>query len=344
MFMLGAEDLAPQIGSVLLLLSFYLTDFQIVGYIPKPAFSSMLVLSFFDMVYTWFFKSFKKTKDKVEWMVVPAIVVCAFALDLLSAVFFGIAFSTFIFVGAFFRSGVVKYVANGKIINSTIERPNSTMSQWLNENGDRIQVICLQNYLFFGNASSIYTYVFELFQSSEDDRASFVKRKSRFLILDLTLVTGMDTSAVDVFSQIKNLCEASNCKLFMAGMSKDIRSILALGGFTPDTGVRSKRKVRFFARLDAALGKAEDILLESDYDDQLDRVPSHPGMRRLMRRKESGFQTALRYIDTEHGDNFFRELAGLETYTTMLELQVGVFNFPLCLLRSRISHIYSLPN
>ena len=224
--------------------------------------------------------------------------VCAFVLDLLSAVFLGIAFSTLIFVGAFFRSGVVKYVANGQAINSTIERP-FRMSQWLNENGYRIQVLCLQNYLFFGNASSIYSYVFALFESNKDEEASFLKGKSRFLILDLTLVTGMDTSAVDVFSQIRGLCSGSNCKLFMAGMSTNIRSILALGGFKPDTGLRSRRQLRFFARLDAALGKAEDKLLESDYDDQMHQLPARSGMRRLMRRKDSGFQTALRHIDAE---------------------------------------------
>jgi hypothetical protein len=71
MFMLGADGLAPQIGSVLLLFLFYLSDFRIVGYIPKPAFSSMLVLSFMDMINTWFYKSFFKTKDKMEWIVVP---------------------------------------------------------------------------------------------------------------------------------------------------------------------------------------------------------------------------------------------------------------------------------
>jgi MFS superfamily sulfate permease-like transporter len=102
---LGADSVAPQIGSALLLLVFYVTDFQLVGYIPKPAFSSMLVLAFIDMIYTWFYKSYFKTKDKSEWMVVPAIVLCAFVFDLLSAVFLGIAFSTFIFVGSFFRSG-----------------------------------------------------------------------------------------------------------------------------------------------------------------------------------------------------------------------------------------------
>lgn len=228
--------------------------------------------------------------------------VSAFVLDLLTAVFLGIAFSTFIFVGAFFRSGVVKYNANGQLINSTIERPFK-MSEWLNENGDRIQVLCLQNYLFFGNASSIYSYIFALFESNKEEERSFLKPESKFLILDLTLVTGMDTSTVDVFSEIRNLCSGGNCKLFMAGMSTSIRSILALGGFKPDTGVRSKRQLRFFASLDAALGKAEDMLLESDYDgvrsDQAPPRPPRPGMRRLVRRNASGFQKALRHIDTE---------------------------------------------
>jgi SulP family sulfate permease len=207
-------------------------------------------------------------------------------------VFIGIAFSTFIFVGAFFRSGVVKYVANGQCINSTIERP-FRMGKWLNDNGDQIQVICLQNYLFFGNASSIYTYVFALFESSNDEDESAIKCKPRFLILDLTLVTGMDTSAVDVFSQIRNLCSGNKCKLFMAGMSQNIRSILSLGGFKPDTGIRSRRQIRFFARLDAALGKAEDMLLDSDFDDNRNVI------RHLMGINDTGFQTALHHIDTE---------------------------------------------
>ena len=99
----------------------------------------MLVLAFIDMIYTWFYKSYFKTKDKSEWMVVPMIVVCAFTVGLLSAVFLGIAFSTFLFVAAFFRSGVVKYVADGIAIQSTIERTFKS-SEWLNENGDLIQV------------------------------------------------------------------------------------------------------------------------------------------------------------------------------------------------------------
>ena len=103
---------------MILLVVFYLTDFELVQYIPKPAFSSMLVLAFIDIIYTWFYMSYFKTQDKLEWMVVPLIVVCAFAVDLLSSVFLGIAFSTFIFVTSIFRSGVVKY-GTFHTVNST---------------------------------------------------------------------------------------------------------------------------------------------------------------------------------------------------------------------------------
>jgi SulP family sulfate permease len=256
----------------------------------------MLVLSAIDMMWNWFYKSYFKTKDKAEWIVVPAIVVVAFALDLLSAVFIGIAFSTFIFVAAFFRSGVVKYVATGQLIHSTIER-TFRMSEWLNENGDLIGVIVLQNYLFFGNASSVYSYICTMF-NHDNQQASF-ERKPKYLILDLTLVTGMDTSTADIFQDIRNLCGSSKCKLLMSGMSPEIRSILALGGFKADAGVRSKRKLRFFQNLDAALGKAEDMLLDSDYDDRENQPAFLDGRRRLRDRGNTGFRTALAHIDNE---------------------------------------------
>ncbi|KAL3904187.1 MAG: hypothetical protein SGILL_010164, partial [Bacillariaceae sp.] len=207
MFGLGAEGLAPQIGSVLLLFVFYMTDFQIVGYIPKPAFSAMLVLAFIDMINTWFYKSWFKTKDKMEWIVVP---------------------------------------------------------------------------------------------SDTESGPATKERTPDYLILDLTLVTGMDTSTVDIFSDIRSLCKANKCKLLMAGMSPNIRSILALGGFKADTGVRSKRHVRFFPNLDTALGKAEDMLLENRYVDTEPEASLTDRRRRVLdQKKDNGFRVALTHIDAE---------------------------------------------
>ena len=83
--------------------------------------------------------SYTRTANKGEWAVVPLIVIFAFAFGGIMSIFMGIALSTFIFVANFYRSGVVKFMANGLTIHSTVER-NISDGEWLDKNGDYIQV------------------------------------------------------------------------------------------------------------------------------------------------------------------------------------------------------------
>lgn len=171
-------------------------------YIPKPAFSSVLCLAAIDIMDGWFVKSFQKTRSKVEWLVNPFIVVAAFSVGLLSAVFLGLALSTFFFVGSFYRSGVVKYAATCITMRSTIERPTN-ISQWLDFNGDQIQILVLQSFLFFGNATSVLNYVSSMFEAIDEEKDEIETISSfppipKVLLLDFSLVPGMDGSAVDV--------------------------------------------------------------------------------------------------------------------------------------------------
>lgn len=167
LFKLGAEKTAPQYGSCLLVLVFYLTDFRLVQYIPKAAFSSLMVLAGLDMAKTWTVDSFRKTKNKTEWMVGPILVVMSFTLGMLNAIFLGVAVSTFVFAHNFYRAGTVKYVGTGLQLRSPVER-GVDEARFLNEHADRIQILVLQHYLFFGNAQSVLTYVLTMF---EDDVA-----------------------------------------------------------------------------------------------------------------------------------------------------------------------------
>lgn len=139
---------------------------------------------------------------------------------------------------------------------------------------------------------------------------------------DMTLITGMDTSTVDIFNEIKNLCSSNNCKLFVTGLTSNFRSILSLGGFKPETTQRSERKLRFFGSLDAALGKAEDLLLEAECDD-MDVPPAGNYMGLLSERGDFGFRTALSQIDEEHGDKCSLELLEWQQHTKVVELNPG---------------------
>jgi hypothetical protein len=104
LFKLRAETPPPQYGSCLMILFFYFSNFTLVQYIPKPAFSALMVLAGLDMVRTWMYDSFWKTKAKWEWCVGPMLVVLSFAIGVLYAIFVGVAISTFIFAANFYTA------------------------------------------------------------------------------------------------------------------------------------------------------------------------------------------------------------------------------------------------
>ena len=272
-------------------------------FIPKPAFSCLLVLAFLDMTANWLVMSYRKIRNKAEWAVAPLIVVLTFAVGMLNAIFLGVAFSTFIFVASFYRTGVVKYLANGLTLRSSTER-GVRETKWLNQNGDLLQIIVLQNYLFFGNAQSLLSYVSTMFQEPVEERSQEEERtqsatapKPLYLVMDCTIVTGMDTSAVDLMREIAALCTANNCSLYLVGLSRDLRRTLEFGG------VDASRSLSYQPDLESALSKAEDRLLKHVlHIEELDVQQANSRRRaRTLSNVEDGFMYALSRIDEQVG-------------------------------------------
>jgi len=251
---MSAQSRSPQYGAMFILLFCYLSDFTIASYVPKCTFSSLLVFAALDLLNTWFIKSYQKSAT--EWLAVPFIVVISLTFGMLQSVALGLVCSTLIFVGSFQRAGVVKFIANGLTIRSTIER-SCDDNDWLDQNADQIQVIVLQNYLFFGNANSCMRYIESMFDpcDGEVDLPPIPK----YIILDLSIMTGIDTSAVDVLGDISALCKEHKCSLIFSAISSDIKRSLITGGVKPS---RTNKHLNFSSDLESALGKAEDELLK----------------------------------------------------------------------------------
>ena len=234
-------------------------------------------------------------------MVVPLIIVLSFSVGLLSAIFVGVAFSTIIFVGSFYRSGVIKYLANGLSLRSTIER-GYRESVWLDQNGDLIQVLVLQNYLFFGNAQSLLAYIMTMFDVSDEEASQYedlaipLPPSPLYIIMDFTIVSGMDTSAIDLLRETITLCKNNRCKLFVSGMSSSLRSNVVYAGVKPDGMI-----FYFQPDLEAALGKAEDGILDSVFHVK-EQTEHDVGLRRRARalsNADDGFRYALDKIDEQ---------------------------------------------
>lgn len=328
LFHLGAEGMEPQYGSLLLLVLLYVTNFSIVEYIPKPAFSSLMVLAGLDMLRTWLVESYFKTKAKFEWLVAPTLLVLALAIGFLNAVFVGVALSTFLFVGSFYNVGTVKFVGNGLNLRSTVER-GYPETAWLASNGDWIQILVLQNYLFFGNCQSVQHYVSTMFDDQFDQENPDLNMNlppiPKHLIIDFTLVTGMDTSAVDLFSEIISLCQQHKCQLYLAGVGPAMKGTLTYAGVKPMSG----RHFHWSFDLESALAKAEDKLITEVFHlEERDQLETSVRLKKRgesidLRDTDDGFLYALRKIDEQHSLHTVDQLAELAPYIVPLELKPG---------------------
>ena len=322
MYAIGAGSPAPQYFSVIMLLvAFYSSGFELVRYIPKAAFSSLLVLSAMDNIVTWFIKPMSKMDNLLEWSVVPFIAMFSLLVGFLNAVILGIGVSTFLFVTDFFRVGVVKYDASGLQIRSRIER-SLVQSVWLDTYGDSLRVLVLQNYLFFGNAFSVLRYVETMFEeipcTASIPSDCSIPPLPAVLVLDLSLITGMDTSAVDIFMDIWRVCKSNDCKLYLCGMSTRLKKTFAKGGIRPDTkGAKKTRSLLYFSDLDHGLGRAEDVLIDRDMGDFTSQELFQ------LEKAKSGFHVALQYIDQLHSTKMADGLLDLEPYTSIVTLEKG---------------------
>ena len=74
-------------------------QFQIVSYIPKMVFSSLLVNTFLDLIVIYFYRSFHKTKQKWEWVVgVPLIMIFSNLFGILQSIAIGKLLSFFLYL------------------------------------------------------------------------------------------------------------------------------------------------------------------------------------------------------------------------------------------------------
>lgn len=218
---------------------------------------------------------------------------------------------------------------------------------WLDDKADLIQILVLQNYLFFGNVQGVSNYVQTMFEEYvhdpedsvgvEDEAFDYIPPLPQHLVLDFTFVTGMDTSSVDLIKEILAICKANNCKLYFAGMSSELRSILvhakvvtvesAKGAFDRETGHDSNQSM-FYVDLESALAKAEDDLMSKVFHLEL-RVEEETKKRqrsRSLSNAETGFSYALDQILIQHGDvvsEAVEKLRALAPRTVAITLEAG---------------------
>lgn len=142
----------------------------------------------------------------------------------------------------------------------------------------------------------------------------------KYIIIDFSMVSGMDTSAVDLFQEIVSLCREHKCTIFFSGTTVNLRSLMIYAGIQG-----SSEHVRYIGDLETALAKAEDGLLSRTFHlEEKDTKESEQRRRaRSVSIAEDGFVYALKKIDEQHGIHMARALESLRDYASPIELVKG---------------------
>ncbi|MFO2484480.1 SulP family inorganic anion transporter [Legionella pneumophila serogroup 9] len=167
----------------------------VVECFPKMAIGCYLFYIAFCFLSEWLINTWRLL-NLSEYLIVLLILVIAIVFNMITAVAIGTVISIFIFAFRYSKINPVKYLFSGADYNSSFER-NPISQSILSTQGDEIQFLKLQGFLFFG---SIYRLL-QLIKSIQ---------KARYIILDFELVYNIDSSRIILMKNLKLHAEKNN--------------------------------------------------------------------------------------------------------------------------------------
>lgn len=244
---MGAGARAVGLVAALVPLTVVAFGATMVELIPRMIVGGVLVFVGLAFIVQWVVDT-RKSLPLGEYAIVLAILATIASRGLLSGVVVGLVLAFALFAVNYSRIELVREVEFGSTHRSNVERPSGERLA-LREMADRVQILRVNGFVFFGTASGLLERV----------RKRVEGGSLRFLLLDLRRVTGMDSSAVLSFRKVSNLAQANGFELVLSGVPDAVRKQLQRGNVVPSDGV-----VRFEPDLDRGLQRCEDGLLAVD--------------------------------------------------------------------------------
>jgi SulP family sulfate permease len=190
-----------------------LVDPAFLAYVPRFVLGGLLLYLGAALMYEWLFQSIRRL-SLLEYVSLLAIALLILQIGFIAGVLIGVVIGCATFALSASRVNAIKFSFDGSEYRSTLDRDPSELSV-LAAHGGEIQGMSLQSYLFFGSANRLFQQVKELFAA---------KPHCRFLVFDLRLVTGIDSSAIHSFTQIKRAADELGARLVLVNLSPELRT------------------------------------------------------------------------------------------------------------------------
>lgn len=250
----GQTPLSALVNAAALLVTLVVL-FPALSYLPCVAISAVIMVIAVQHVDPWTLRLVRRVastsaghrrKLMLDLLVVLLVAVLSVAIDIVLAVFIGVAIAALLFLVRMSRS-IIRRLYRGTGVRSRKFRPLQDMDA-LTHAGSAILVMELQGALFFGSAEKVAGEI-----------TAQMQHDTRYVVLDLRRITEIDSTGSQILQEI-NADLTSHGKLLLLSVAQPSEQAELLA----DSGVvDAVTRDRIFPDLDRAIAWAEDDLLRA---------------------------------------------------------------------------------
>lgn len=227
----------------------------------------------------------------VDYALVVLILGVVATLGFLQGVGTGIAIAIILFVVNYSRIDIVKDALNGESYQSNTERPLEHRLL-IKRLGQRIQILRLQGFVFFGTSQS-------LVQRVRNGLSDPQRERTRYLILDFQHVTALDSSAVFSFVRLKQLSEAHHFYLILTDVDAETKTKFIRAGLK-----ESDEWIRYAENMDYGMEWCESKLLIEEGGSTIIRAGSLRAQLRKSLPTPEAVDKFMSYLEREEALEF----------------------------------------
>ncbi|KAH7886685.1 sulfate transporter family-domain-containing protein [Phlebopus sp. FC_14] len=223
-----------------------------IAYLPVMVVGALIFVLGIDLVKEALWDTWHRV-SRLEYITIISIMVTMTVWDFVIGVLFGIVVSCFFFVVQNSQRRSIRACYTGDAAMSTVRRPPIHRA-YIREVSKQTRILQLQGFLFFGTIVHV-----------EDNLRSMVneplwrQHPIRFVVVDLSLVGGVDMSSAEAFVRVQRLLAAKGVVLVFCGVS--IKS--AVGKALASVGILEEPYVELFETLNDAMEWTENAYLRA---------------------------------------------------------------------------------
>ncbi|MBA4418072.1 MAG: hypothetical protein C0392_09205 [Syntrophus sp. (in: bacteria)] len=253
-YTMGAKSRIIGLFSAAICGSVLLFGGQALSYFPRPIMGSVLLFLGLSFLHQWLYESWSRL-PRIDCILIFLILLVIGIFGFLEGVAAGLFVAVVIFVIRYSHVSVIKHTFSGANYHSTVDR-TSTESHLLAEKGESLYILKLQGFIFFGTAHN-------LLEDIRSRAANKVMKPLSYILLDFRFVTGVDSSAANSFTKMRQYGSDQGSVLIFTHLSPVVMSQFLNRGFN----IKEDEYFRIFADIDRGVEWCENRILHNEHVD-----------------------------------------------------------------------------